>query len=329
MPAGEALGRFAISPKPNLTAAGTEPGTKVNSPPTPAAANVTGAAGSAAGAATNAAGALSNAAGATANVTGIATNPAGVLNGTNPAAATANANPGSSKEISSKDPATKDKGAGSAGAGIDKAKITVVGGASGSGSGMGKSAFDGITIVGGVADAGASVTTASPPRPRRPLQTAYDVTVVATENSGGGLPYFGVFSQKQVYTVYLDMRETETENTPSWTLEFAVQEQRSADAGTKTAAQKQQGLVLPFPAVKEKPVIPADLARRYVGKMVIVYGIINVEGKLEQLSIKESPDPLLNSPILEALKKWVFRAARQDGEPVGAIMLLGIPVWIY
>ena len=48
------------------------------------------------------------------------------------------------------------------------------------------------------------------------------LSVVSTENSGGGLPYFGVFSDEQIRTVYLDMRQRETDETPLWILEFAV-----------------------------------------------------------------------------------------------------------
>jgi outer membrane biosynthesis protein TonB len=152
---------------------------------------------------------------------------------------------------------------------------------------------------------------------------------MTTENSGGGLPYFGVFSQKQVYTVYLDMRQTEVDTAPSWTLEFAVLEGSPTLAGAaKDPAQNQQGLVLPFPAVKPPPVLPAEIVRRHLRRMVIVYAVINIEGKMEQLSVKDSPDPLLNEPILAALRKWVFRPARLNGEPVSTIILLGIPLWI-
>ena len=46
--------------------------------------------------------------------------------------------------------------------------------------------------------------------------------MVSTESSGGGLPYFGVFANEQIRTVYLDMRQTEDDETPLWTVEFAV-----------------------------------------------------------------------------------------------------------
>jgi len=61
--------------------------------------------------------------------------------------------------------------------------------------------------------------------------------------------------------------------------------------------------------------------------MVIVYAIINIEGKMEQMVVKDSPDARLNEPVLNALGKWVFRPAQRDGETVPAKVLLGIPVW--
>ena len=85
--------------------------------------------------------------------------------------------------------------------------------------------------------------------------------------------------------------------------------------------------MLPFPAVKEQPAIPAELVRRYERQMVIVYAIINIEGKMEQMVVKDSPDARLNEPVLNALGKWVFRPAQRDGETVPAKVLLGIPVW--
>jgi hypothetical protein len=48
---------------------------------------------------------------------------------------------------------------------------------------------------------------------------------------------------------------------------------------------------------------------------------------MEQTSVKESPDPLLNQPVLDALSKWVFRPGVLNGDPVAVKALLGIPLW--
>ena len=73
--------------------------------------------------------------------------------------------------------------------------------------------------------------------------------------------------------------------------------------------------------------MPAELVRRYPRQMVIVYAIINIAGKMEQMVVKGSPDARLNEPVLNALGKWIFRPAQRDGETVPAKVLLGIPVW--
>jgi hypothetical protein len=49
---------------------------------------------------------------------------------------------------------------------------------------------------------------------------------------------------------------------------------------------------------------------------------------LEQISVKESPDVLLNEPVVTALSKRTFRPAQLNGEPVPAKVLMGIPLWL-
>ena len=159
-----------------------------------------------------------------------------------------------------------------------------------------------------------------------PAQTSWGVMVVSTESSGGGLPKFGVFPNDQIYTVYLDMRKTTMDPAPSWVFEYAVLQETAEANGTKNPSRSQQGLVLPFPVVKELPVLPAELVRKYLRRLVIVYSIINIDGKMEQMSVKESPDTLLNETVLNALSKWVFRPAKLGGKTVPMKLLLGIPL---
>ncbi|MBP1598012.1 MAG: hypothetical protein H6Q05_3389 [Acidobacteria bacterium] len=305
VPVGEARGRFAISPDPNLSAPEKEPGSKTGSP-------------------------------ASQTVLG---NPAATPGSKTPPVATAPVGTGAG--------GAKDKGGAGSGASADvtpgsRAGSTAgsgggsgsgTGAGSGTGTGTGKEAFAGITIVGGVRETGAAGNPAAgnpvpPTAPPRPLQTSYGLYVVSTESGGGGLPFYGVFSNDQVYTVYLDMRRTETDTAPSWTLEFAVPQETLVQVNAAAnAIQTQQGLVLPFPAEKELPAMPADLVRRYPQKMVIVYAIVNPEGRMEQVSVKDSPDPQLHESVLAALSRWVFRPAQYNGVPVAVKLLMGIPLW--
>ena len=216
------------------------------------------------------------------------------------------------------------------------AGITIVGGVGGTeasgpgaGSGPNKEPFAGMTILGGVGGSEASANSVPESRILRPLQTKYGLSVLSTEDSGGGLPYFGVFSDEQIHTVYLDMRQRETDAAPLWTLEFAQPRGTATEANPAGELDESQpGFVKPLPTVKEKPALPLDLVGRHRGKVVIVYAVINVEGKMEQMSVQESPDPLLNRPVLDALSKWVFRPGLLNGDPVAVKALLGIPLWL-
>ena len=257
-PPGEARGRFAVSPDPNLDAPGTEPGSK----------------------------------------------------GT-----TAAAGP----------PAPAVSSGSAAGSGPPSGSDTP--------SGPGKNVFPGITItgitiIGGAVDTKTAGNPAVNARTPPPLQTSYGITILSSGAGGGGLPNLGVFSNEQVHTAFLDMRRDINDQVPSWTVEYALLQGRPGQAsGASKQGGSQLGIVLPFPTVKEQPAMPPELVRSYPGRMVIVYAIINIEGKMEQIVVKDSPDSRLNEPVLNALSKFVFRPAQRDGETVPTKALIGIPVW--
>ncbi len=282
IPYGEARGRFAISPEPNLATSETEPGSKTGS------------------------------------TTPIEEKDShGTILGSD-AVKVETAVPGTPNPLKDSNPGSQ-PGTGSG---------TGSGPGTGAGSGPGKGPFSGITIVGGMPDPGTPAKPSVVKRARRPLQTSYGLTIVSTETSGGGLPFFDVFSHDQVYTVYLDMRRTELEMTPKWILEFAVLSGSAYQVNaTKVPGQSQQGLVLPFPTFKDQPALPIDLVRKHSGKMVIVYGVVNTQGKVEQIAVKQSPDPLFNEPVTRVLSRWTFRPARLNGQIVPVKLLMGIPLW--
>jgi len=197
--------------------------------------------------------------------------------------------------------------------------------------GPGKDAFPGITILGGgpaTPRSSISITTNSEKTPAPPLQTSYTIRILASGGSGGGLPDVGVFSNEQVHTVYLDMRRTVLDEPVSWTVSFGVRQPEATNADERVATVGQQEVVLPFPIEKERPVMPADLVRKYSGRLVLAYAVVTPEGKMEELSIKQSPDPALNELVLNALRKWTFRPARRNGQVIPAKILVGVPVRI-
>jgi Lhr-like helicase len=143
------------------------------------------------------------------------------------------------------------------------------------------------------------------------------MTITSTANSGGGLPDFGVFQNQKVYTVYLDMRSNDEDRIPSWTLEYAPLPAEGAErvGGTPTP---------PYATLKELPELTPELAVKYAHKLIIASAILNVAGRLEQISVKQSPDPEVIATLLEALNNWTFEPSQIDGKPIALKILLGI-----
>jgi TonB family protein len=155
------------------------------------------------------------------------------------------------------------------------------------------------------------------------------MTIVATASSGGGLRDYGIFRNESVFTVYVPMTHSVTP-APSWTLQYAVMKRAAANSGAITlsggSVRMQDYVQAPFPIDKEKPEFPADVVRRYLGSMIVVYAEITAEGKTQNLRIIQSPNALLNPALIAALSKWSFRPAEANGQPVAVKALLGIPL---
>ena len=150
----------------------------------------------------------------------------------------------------------------------------------------------------------------------------YGMTIVSTASSGGGLPDFGVFTHEQVYTVYVDMRRTVDDPAPVWTLQCALlpsTDPQDANRSNDTL----NGLVPPFALIKEQPDLPADIVRQYLGKQIVIYGVIDKSGRFGHMEVEQAPDVRLNQPILDQLSRWVFRPAELNGTPVAVKALLG------
>ena len=125
------------------------------------------------------------------------------------------------------------------------------------------------------------------------------------------------------------MRRSVTDTAPSWTFEYAIIKGAAlAQSNIVTLPKRnQQGVVLPFPIAKEQPAWPPELARKFARGRMIVYAVINAEGRMEQVVVKESPDPQLNEAVLRALSKWSFKPGQMEGETVAVKALIGIPIY--
>ena len=307
IPEGEARGQFAVSSTASLTPA-PAPGSKIeSSAPVPAIGQAGEAAGDVAGQVAIGGGGLGSGAGAD-------TGPG--KGGTTAGAA---------------------RGSGT-GAGIGTGAGPTSASGSGAGSATGTGGLPGLTIQsrsyggagisvnngGAGAGGGISVNVERGPI-KLPPQTAYGMTISSTADSGGGLPELGVFAHEKVYTVFLDMRNTSGDHNPSWTLQYA----RLRSAVENDPSSSSEGITPPFPLAKELPRLNSELIRTYLRNVIVVFAVMDTEGKLQRLSVLQTPDGRFNPPILAALTRWRFQPAQRNGQPVALKVLIGIPLLPY
>ena len=211
----------------------------------------------------------------------------------------------------------------SAGTGTGAGLGTTLGSGTGGGSATGSGGFPGMTIAGGRygnggADAGGVHASAEPRHPG-----SYNMTITSTASSGGGLQDFGVFENQKVYTVYLDMRSSDEDPAPSWTLQYAVQQPTPADIAN--GASRIQGTpTAPYAMLKEIPRLTSELSTKYARRLIVVTAIMNPTGKLEQINIKQTLDTQLNAALTEALSNWNFQPSQINGNPIALKVLFGI-----
>jgi hypothetical protein len=207
-------------------------------------------------------------------------------------------------------------GRGSAsGAGTGGGTTTALGSGGGAGNFPGGGAFPGISIRGGNYGNGSLGVHTIIPR----SQTSYSMTITSTASSGGGLSDYGVFHNQKVYTVYLDMRSGDEDAALSWTLQYALLQP------TDPSEIRIIGVPAPpYATLKQVPELTPDLAATCAKKLIVVSGILNTNGKLEQISVKKSPDPRVNTLVTDALANWLFQPSQIQGNPVALKILLGI-----
>ena len=307
IPAGESRGRFAISPEPNSAVSKSQPGSQGGSSHSPALA--------VGSVADTAAGNVAALGPTTVTDTGSSRLRTGAGSGSGAST--------DSRSGSAKDESGSENGRGSR-AGIRLGEGPGVSSGTGAGAGAGKSAgaFAGMTIQGGVLEGADVNTSVSSARVAVAPNAVYGMTIVSTASSGGGLPDFGVFTHEQVYTVYVDMRRTVDDPAPVWTLQCALllsTDPQDANSSNDTL----NGLVPPFALTKEPPNLPADIVRQYLGKQIVIYGVIDKSGRFGHMEVEQAPDVRLNQPILDQLSRWVFRPAELNGTPVAVKALLG------
>jgi outer membrane biosynthesis protein TonB len=78
--------------------------------------------------------------------------------------------------------------------------------------------------------------------------------------------------------------------------------------------------------MREWPQFPPELEKKYAERQVVISAIVDKDGKVAHISVKQTPDERMSNPIVIALSKWVFRPAQLNNQPVAVKVLLGIPL---
>jgi hypothetical protein len=202
------------------------------------------------------------------------------------------------------------------GSGLGTGSASGAGSGTGGGSAPGVGGFAGITIQGGqYGNSGNALV-----KPESHRQDSYNMTIVSTAGSGG-LPDLGVFRNEKVYTVYLDMRSGDDNAAPSWILQYSVLHQGNSLGdvvpiqGTPTP---------PYAILKAVPQFAPKVIHQGAHRLILISGMLDTGGRLQQLSVKQTPESELIGPLIEGLQDWMFEPAKIDGRPVALKVLLGI-----
>ena len=87
-----------------------------------------------------------------------------------------------------------------------------------------------------------------------------------------------------------------------------------------------QPVLAPVAVVREWPRVPAELEKKYGQQQVIIYAVVDAEGKVNSVKVMQTPDRRVSDAIAQAFAKWRFRPAQLDGRPVSVKILVGIPL---
>ena len=182
--------------------------------------------------------------------------------------------------------------------------------------------FPGITIQGGEwdADSHPAEPTLAAPRREESNRSSYALTIASSGNDGGGLRDFGIFESENVFTDYFDLSAPGARPAPPWILQYAF---------ATPCCDLRDSIVSPLPMNEVLPAWPPDLVTSHSGETMVIYAVIDAEGKLRDTRLVESPSPGLNSGLVEALADWIFQPAERNGKPSAVKVLLGIPVAAY
>lgn len=80
----------------------------------------------------------------------------------------------------------------------------------------------------------------------------------------------------------------------------------------------------PVPVRTVAPEYPSELRREGVSGLVMVKCSIDEQGNVAATEVEKSSNPAFEKPALDAVKRWKFKPAKQDGTPIA--IKVSIPI---
>jgi TonB family protein len=133
------------------------------------------------------------------------------------------------------------------------------------------------------------------------------------------LPPEVILSGKEIYTLHIDMPNL-TSVTGNWVMNFA-----QLDEGNPPYRGRTGKLSGPALLSKVDPKYPQNQIKEHVDGEVVLYAIIRKDGSVDSIQLVHGIDPQLDKNSMEALARWVFRAATREGQPVELEAVVHIP----
>ena len=162
---------------------------------------------------------------------------------------------------------------------------------------------------------------AVPPVPTRIVQPVNGVfDIVIQTSSDEALPEAtGALSGKPIYTVYLQVGAPKT-----WIMQYCLPkavERKPIQQGGVVYLGNPAPVRAPYPLVTLTPSLDWGESAGYV----LIRGLLDTKGKFQDLEMWHGATKAVVEVIIDALDKWDFRPATQDGRPVAVQVLLVIP----
>jgi TonB family protein len=103
----------------------------------------------------------------------------------------------------------------------------------------------------------------------------------------------------------------------TWVLDFA-------DA-MPLALRGQNSLIVPIPEDAVEPQYPADLQQKGVRGKVVLLAVIGSNGKVSQIRVKQSLNPVLDQKAEAAFSHWKFAPALLGDKPIAMSVIVTVP----